>query len=278
MGLGVEALEPRVVYEDASLVAVYKPPRMHSVPGLGAGDLCSWAFERYPEAGKAGEGADGAGRSASEGRLLHRLDYETSGIVLFARTPGAFASLIDQQKSGGFYKEYLALSSASRDEYPEGSVPRKAVPSGVDGSLWAEARDRRDEDALAALLGGPRGGARCFVRCAFRSFGPKGSRIACLDPGAGKGRERTIYQSDILGFSLSSDFSRSGGPSALEIRAGISRGFRHQVRAHLAWIGLPIAGDTLYGGRSDRRLRLYAVALSFAHPVTGEAIRLKADP
>ena len=63
----------------------------------------------------------------------------------------------------------------------------------------------------------------------------------------------------------------------MEIRVGLSRGFRHQVRAQLAWIGLPISGDLLYGGRLDERLRLYAVGLSFTHPLTGNPMLLSAE-
>ena len=76
--------------------------------------------------------------------------------------------------------------------------------------------------------------------------------------------------------------SRSASLSApsLEIRVALARGFRHQIRAQLAWIGLPIMGDPLYGGAEDDRLRLYAVALSFVHPATGQSITLrdKASP
>jgi 23S rRNA-/tRNA-specific pseudouridylate synthase len=50
------------------------------------------------------------------------------------------------------------------------------------------------------------------------------------------------------------------------------------VRAQLAWLGLPVSGDPLYGGAPDWRLRLYATALSFAHPASGEPTRLASDP
>jgi 23S rRNA pseudouridine1911/1915/1917 synthase len=263
---------PSIIYEDRSLLAVRKPPRMHTAPGPGGGDLCAWVFERYPDVEKAGGRADGssaAGRRASrEGGLLHRLDYETSGIVLFARNPGAFDALLRQQELGAFRKDYLSLSAASRASMPAGSRPRRAAPGGLDATAWTEARDRLDSGALAAMLEGARSEAGLGVASSFRAYGPGGSRVACI----GAGGIGPSYRSDILACS------EAASAQWLEIRVGLSRGFRHQVRAHLAWIGLPIAGDPLYGGAPDERLRLYAVGLSFEHPETGNRLSLTADP
>jgi 23S rRNA pseudouridine1911/1915/1917 synthase len=277
MGLFPEELvEPRVLYEDSSLLAVLKPTRMHSVPGLGVGDLCAWAFERFPEVREAGKGIGRSARSRAEGGLLHRLDYETSGIALFARTAEAFASLLLQQERGTFYKEYVAFSCVSPHSHPEGSLPLKGFPSGVDEDAWTDARERLDGASLASLLDAGRTGRSCVVSCSFRPFGPKGSRVACLRLNAEKaGKTRAIYRSEIMGKPISATIcGPHRGNSALELRVGLSRGFRHQIRAHLAWIGLPISGDSLYGGMPDERLRLYAVSLEFSHPATGEAVSL----
>jgi 23S rRNA pseudouridine1911/1915/1917 synthase len=274
--VGEELVEPRVLYEDSSFIAVLKPTRMHSVPGLGEGDLCAWVFERYPEVREAGKGAGRTARSPVEGGLLHRLDYETSGIALFARENAAFASLLRQQERGSFHKEYIAFSHVSRESYPLGSVPQNGFPSGIEEDSWTGARERLDGASLAALLDAEEEGRPRVVSCSFRPFGPKGSRVACLRPETGKARKaRVIYRSEILGYSASAArLDTRGGNSALELRIRLSRGFRHQIRAQLAWIGLPISGDSLYGGSSDERLRLYAVSLAFAHPVTGEELCL----
>jgi 23S rRNA pseudouridine1911/1915/1917 synthase len=266
-----DSLEPQVIFEDPSFLAVYKPPRMHSSPGLGAGDLCAWVFELYPEAAEFGGLAR---RSRAEGGLLHRLDYETSGLVLFARDPAAFEILLGQQESGAFRKEYLALCSASTAEFPEGSLPRRGLPGGVGAQAWAAARAKGKLLGLAALLGAASASQAEPPRLSssFRPFGPRGSRVACLNPGEERGgRVLPVYSSDILAASPR-PLSREGleAALALELRVGICRGFRHQIRAQLAWIGLPIYGDVLYGGESDHRLRLYAVSLAFEHPFTGK--------
>jgi 23S rRNA pseudouridine1911/1915/1917 synthase len=59
----------------------------------------------------------------------------------------------------------------------------------------------------------------------------------------------------------------------LDCEVSIARGFRHQIRAHFAWLGLPLIGDRLYGGRESPLLRLVASRIEFKHPATGEAIQ-----
>lgn len=62
----------------------------------------------------------------------------------------------------------------------------------------------------------------------------------------------------------------------LEVSAG--RAYRHQVRAHLAAIGAPIFGDSLYGGALAARHFLHASRIAFAHPVTGAAVDVTCAP
>ena len=49
----------------------------------------------------------------------------------------------------------------------------------------------------------------------------------------------------------------------------LDSGFRHQVRCHLAWMGFPIVGDTVYGGAPAEHLRLAATGLRFPDPEGG---------
>jgi 23S rRNA pseudouridine1911/1915/1917 synthase len=58
-------------------------------------------------------------------------------------------------------------------------------------------------------------------------------------------------------------------------------GRTHQIRVHAAWLGHPLAGDVLYGGRplwGMTRQALHATRLDLRHPVTGEALVFRSEP
>lgn len=55
----------------------------------------------------------------------------------------------------------------------------------------------------------------------------------------------------------------------------IETGVTHQIRAHLAWYGRPVVGDTLYGGEAAPRLALHAAKLAFEHPATGSRLEVE---
>ena len=267
--------EPRIVYEDEDLLGVYKPCRLHSSPLDGGGaDLCTWLFAARPDLAFDSRGlrAPGAG-SAAEGGLFHRLDFETSGLVLFAKTGAVLGALLEAQEGSRIRKDYIALVEPSLEGLP-GSRPSRASPLGVETETWFRALDatalsRSGLDSLAALVSGRE------MACRFRAFGPGAARVACLGvaipgqeseaPGpAGEGRHRRgspgrSYSSLIIGAE------EEAGALLLQLR--IHRGFRHQLRAQLAWIGLPILGDSLYGPpRPGVRLHLEARSLSFDRP------------
>ena len=60
----------------------------------------------------------------------------------------------------------------------------------------------------------------------------------------------------------------------LEIRIGTGR--THQIRAHLAAIGHPVAGDRLYGAKACDRIFLHAWRIAFTSPATGERVEVEA--
>ncbi|HVO40923.1 MAG TPA: RluA family pseudouridine synthase [Spirochaetia bacterium] len=222
--------ELSVLYEDEWLIAVDKPAGVHTAP-LRAGEtgtLLDRVLSRFPEISRL------PGVKPVEPGLLHRLDQETSGVVVVARTEAAFRALRELFERGDAVKDYRAACRAE-----EGRL----IPSTL-----------RIESRFA-----PRGPGRRMVR-------------VVLPGAAGKAREATR---DI--YTTEAGVEERRGTSAL-LSAVIRRGFRHQVRAHLSYLGLPIFGDDLYGvpapAGAPARMYLHACGISFAHPLRGGTVRI----
>jgi 23S rRNA pseudouridine1911/1915/1917 synthase len=225
--------EPYIVYSDGGYAILYKPPLMHCAP-LKSGEtrtLVAWCAERFSSFFSV------HGKKAVEGGLFHRLDYETSGLVFVALTQDVMDVMQVQQADGLFVKEYEAVVSAGRTALP--GFPRH-LPA-VHAGLFA-------------------GG---LVESGFRRYGPRGKSVRPIYSGR-------IYRTEILDTEIL-DTERAEDAEALRVRLRIKQGFRHQIRCHLAWIGFPILGDSLYGGAaSPDPLALCAVRLDFSDPLTGE--------
>ncbi|HSQ00145.1 MAG TPA: RluA family pseudouridine synthase [Candidatus Dormibacteraeota bacterium] len=106
-----------VLFEDASVLAINKPPGMvvHPAPGHWQGTLVSALLHRWPEVP--------AGLDPSRLGIVHRLDKDTSGVLLIARTASALADLGDQFRRREISKDYLALVWGS-PRPPRGVIDR----------------------------------------------------------------------------------------------------------------------------------------------------------
>ncbi|MDR2768056.1 MAG: RNA pseudouridine synthase [Treponema sp.] len=224
------AAEPALLRESERYLLLYKPPRFHTAPlhavqSGESGTLLEWAAKRYPDILAV------TGHRAGEGGLLSRLDYETQGLVLIARTQKLFDDL-----KGGFIKKYEAFSRGG--SAPRGFPPlEKALP--VDGGAFSLSSAFR-----------PYGPGRKAVRPVVRVSG--GVRVYTTE-GAAADKSAGTTGSD-----------GSGGLGGFFFRVTIKRGFRHQIRCHLAWAGYPLLNDSVYGGTPDGGfLALRAGALSF---------------
>jgi 23S rRNA pseudouridine1911/1915/1917 synthase len=259
---------PYVVDETESYAVVYKPPLMFSAPqgSPRKATLLDWYARRCPAI------LDPAGGRQGEGGLLHRLDFETEGLVLFAKTQAAYESLSAQQGAGEFVKEYLALTFS--------------------GPLGEREGGRR-ESSLPGFPPPPDPGS-CIESC-FRPWGPgrravrpvTAAQSLIMRKKRGIARDRgNPYRTEILAvksLSPDSDVDERNGPGSGKPRLfhlRIRRGFRHQIRCHLAWIGEPILYDALYGweGRpgdpappdgEKHPIALRAAAFCFFDPGTG---------
>jgi 23S rRNA pseudouridine1911/1915/1917 synthase len=222
-------LDLRILREDSLLVAVDKAPGVPTHP-LRAGErgtVANGLMARYPE-------MEGVGFSLREPGILHRLDRDTSGILLAARTDSAFERMRVEFEQGRVTKVYFAVVHGRPE--PEGVILR---PIGSRG------RRARRVEVLRQDAGG-RG---------LRGCSPAETHYSVV---------RTYR-----GFSL--------------VRLRMTTGARHQLRAHMAFLGHPVVGDSVYGrtpraSRPDRepgRHLLHAAELRFFHPLQGKPTRIR---
>ncbi|MCS7260219.1 MAG: RluA family pseudouridine synthase [Anaerolineae bacterium] len=204
-----------IVYEDEALLVISKPAGLVVHPGAGHldGTLVNALLAYCPTLA--------TGESDRPG-IVHRLDRDTSGLLIIAKTEGALEHLRAQFKQRRVQKTYLALVHG-RPPAPQGVIE---APVG---------RDPQHRQRMTVLPGG---------------------RIA-----------RTAYQQ----LALLGDYTL--------LRINPETGRTHQIRVHLAWLGIPVAGDRIYGRRREQvpmpRQFLHAWQLTFEHP-SGVPLSLKA--
>ena len=121
-----------VVYEDEAIIVVNKPPGLvvHPAAGNWSGTLLNGLLFRFPEL-----------KSLPRAGIVHRLDKDTSGLMVVARTPHAQTSLVRQLQERTVGRRYLAW--VWRDAPSQGKV------------LASVGRDQRDRLKMAA--GSPQG-------------------------------------------------------------------------------------------------------------------------
>jgi len=124
-----------IVYQDAAMIVVNKPPGLvvHPAPGHEDGTLVNALLARFPElADESGEQRPG---------IVHRLDKDTSGLIVIGKTTAAMVALQEQFKERTAEKRYLLLVHG---DIPEAEAAIE-VPIG---------RDTRDRKKMAARTGG----------------------------------------------------------------------------------------------------------------------------
>jgi 23S rRNA pseudouridine1911/1915/1917 synthase len=210
-GVVGEAMDLRIPYEDEHLLVVDKPAGVvvHPAPGHPTGTLVH---------GLVAHDAAG-GEEPERPGIVHRLDRDTSGLLVVARSAEAHRRLQNLVRRRALEREYLALV-AGRPRSRRGTID---APIG---------RDRDDPTRHSLDTETPREAVTHFELV------------------------------ELL-------------PRHALLRVRLETGRTHQIRVHLAAIDLPVAGDPLYGKRSDLGLDrqfLHAARLAFPHPFTGERV------
>jgi len=189
-----------------------------------------------------------------EGGAAHRLDRDTSGVVAFARHREAWDAARQAFRDGRVGKRYLALVLA--DGPPR--WPPDAPPDALAG--WLRPLDPLDPIAAGAWDGLPEPPAGRDDLDVRAPLGPQPGRQSVEVRLDGE-RARTFVRQ--LGHAPDPDDLRM--THRLWLALQLVTGRRHQARAHLAWLGWPIEGDSVYGGTvlagASPRLRLHAQRL-----------------
>lgn len=212
---------PKILFEDNHLLIVDKPAGIASHGGSGI----SYGLIERMRASRP---------DAPFLELVHRLDKETSGIIVLAKSRKALVRMHDMIKEGGMRKCYRAL---------------------------LQGRLNNDRQHIKAPL--------------FKYLLESGERRVRVDPELGSPSH-----------SIFTVLQRFEEVTYVEVE--LKTGRTHQIRVHSQHIGHPIVGDDKYGdfsfnkevakgrlGIEFQRMFLHAALLEFAHPVTGEMMRIE---
>lgn len=237
-------LSVRLIHHDGALAILEKPAGLLSARmGDQVGDsifdvVKAWAKIDGPASRSTGP-KRGADRDSRPAWIIHRLDREVSGVMVFALTGDAFLRLKDDLQTRRVARRYAAVV--------EGEIPKGE--SGIVSGFLADAGPAKKVLVLSDAQVGAR---EVEVREEIEDD-------ALAEPGRAPKRAVTHWKCVASG----------RGRSLLEVR--LETGRKHQIRAHMASMGHPICGDKLYGSKDAAlgRIGLHAADLRLAHPLTG---------
>jgi 23S rRNA pseudouridine1911/1915/1917 synthase len=247
-----ELIELSIVYEDAALIVIDKPAGLvvHPAAGHETGTLVNALLAH------CGDSLSGIGGVKRPG-IVHRLDKDTSGLLVVAKSDAAHKGLCEQfaahGRDGRMQRQYCALVWG-----------QLAAGTGtIDAPL---ARSTLNRTKMAVV-----------------------NRQPGLDPERERSREAITHYEVVEVFHSEVHGGRGGAPLASLVHLELETGRTHQIRVHLSHIGHPVIGDQTYGAHfraSERRLTapamaalrilgrqaLHAAVLGFEHPITGQAM------
>lgn len=220
-----------IIYEDRDIAVVVKPAGMASQPDRSLG---MDAVNRLRNLGFAGKG------KAPDIMVVHRLDRPVGGVMVYAKNSRAAAALSRQVRSGGMYKEYLAVLTG--------------VPSAPASEPDAKTGMVRLEDYIAP---------------------DKGKNLSRVAGSKTAGAVKAVLEYAVLDERFCEDGSRIS-----LVKIHLITGRHHQIRLQMAHAGAGVYGDTKYNPRfsagGSYKLALFAHTLSFDHPSTGRRLEFTA--
>lgn len=205
-----------VVYEDDDVIVVNKPTGLvvHPAPGHPDGTLVNALLHH------CGDSLSGIGGEKRPG-IVHRIDRDTSGLIIAAKNDAAHLALSAQLKDHSLSRTYECLVTGNM----------KQDSGTVDAPIGRSSADRK--------------------------------KMAVVPTG-----RRAVTHWEVV----------ARYPGVTHLRCLLETGRTHQIRVHMAYIGHPILGDTVYGAKKPvpglTGQCLHATGLRFIHPRTGDPVEL----
>lgn len=225
---------PKIIYEDDDILVIDKPAGLVVHEGAGKEE---WTVKKW-----------------SKSEIVHRLDKDTSGLMVLTKSKEAAENLKNQFAQRQVRKEYTTLVLGKVE-------PKRGEISGKIG------RSSKNRQKMAVLYLGQGREARTGYEVIQQYRHPCESR----DPGNNILDSR-LRGNDRCTLSLLKVFPKTGRT--------------HQIRVHLKHFGYPVIGDQKYFTKISRKISkelelnrqfLHASRLEFKHPRTGERVEFKSD-
>lgn len=147
-------MEPKILFENNEVLVINKPAGLvvHSDGKTDESNLVDWLLSKYPEIKDVGEpGRDSSGNEVLRSGIVHRLDRETSGVMLIAKTQESFHNLKNQFKNHEIKKVYEAFVWGEMKN-DEGIIDRPISRSSKDFRMWTAQRGGRGEEREAVTV------------------------------------------------------------------------------------------------------------------------------
>lgn len=172
------------------------------------------------------------GKKSVEHGLLHRLDTATSGLMIIAATQECYDFLQEEQKQGKIIKTYTAECELQNKDYFEGQT--------------------------------------FTIQSYFRAYGPGRKEVRPVTKDSNKAALQKVEKPVLYTTQVQIKHIEKVKNTAL-VECTITNGYRHQIRCHLAWYGLPIINDLVYNPqaknkKSTEQMHFCATKIQFEYP------------